>query len=416
MKELLLFFLLFGLCTANGQITIDDCQEKAKANYPLIKQYDLIAKSSDYTISNANKAYLPQVSITGIGGYIFAGLPEFSSPGSSSGEPNKAQFIGIAQINQTIWDGGATRTQKDIIKTAAEVEKSSVGVALYSIRERVNQLFFGILLIDEQNKQLDILFEELNRGLKKVRLSKENGLAYASDVDEVKAEMLNLEQKKIEFNYTRKGYVQMLSYLIGQELDENVKLEKPIVIEPSGSLTNNRPELSLYSNQLKLVESRSAINQVVLMPKIGLIGAGALIEPGLNFGSSKFNGLALAGISMSWSTAGLYKSSNNKELDKIEMDKITNQQDVFLFNNKLQLTQANSDIEKQKAIIAKDGEIITLKGNVKKSKQLMYDNGLCSMNDLLSSINKENEAIGNQALHNIQLLMSLYNYKTISGN
>lgn len=416
MKELLLFFLFFCFCTANGQITIDGCQEKAKANYPLIKQYDLIAKSSDYTISNANKAYLPQVSVTGIGGYIFTGLPEFSVPGSTSGEQNKAQFIGIAQINQTIWDGGATRTQKDIIKSSAEVEKSSVDVLLYSIRERVNQLFFGILLIDEQNKQLDILYDELKLGLNKVRLSKENGLAYASDVDEVKAEMLNLEQKKIEFNYTRKGYMQMLSYLTGQQLDENTKLEKPIMIESVENLSNQRPELNLYANQLKLVESRSEMNQVSLMPKIGLLGAGVLIEPGINFGASNFNGLALAGISMSWSTAGLYKNSNNKGLDKIEIDKINNQQETFSFNTKLQLTQANSDIEKQKAIIAKDAEIIKLKSNIKKSHQLMYDNGIRTMNDLLSAINKESEAIANQALHNVQLLMSIYNYKTISGN
>jgi outer membrane protein TolC len=416
MKQLLLYFLLLVFYTANGQITIDNCQEKAKANYPLIKQYDLIAKSSDYTISNANKAYLPQISVTGIGGYIFAGLPEFSVPGSTSSASNKAQFIGIAQINQTIWDGGAIRTQKDIAKSVAEVEKSSVDVSLYSIRERVNQVFFGIMLIDEQNKQLDILYEELKLGLNKVRLSNENGLAYASDVDEVKAEMLNLEQKKIEFNYTRKGYVQMLSYLIGEKLEEDSKLEKPVMIESVDNLENHRPELSLYANQLKLAESRSEINQVSLMPKIGLLGAGVLIEPGINFGQSKFNGLALAGISMSWSTAGLYKNSNNKDLDKIEMDKISNQQDTFLFNNKLQLTQANSDIEKQKAIIAKDAEIVKLKGNIKNSYQLMYNNGIVPMNDLLSAMNKESEAVGNQALHNVQLLMSIYNYKTISGN
>jgi outer membrane protein TolC len=207
-----------------------------------------------------------------------------------------------------------------------------------------------------------------------------------------------------------------LSYLTGQQLEENVKPEKPLMTESGDNLTNNRPELSLYTSQLKLAESRSEINKVSLMPKIGLLGAGVLIEPGINFGQSKFNGLALAGISMSWSTAGLYKNSNNKDLDKIEKDKITNQQDTFLFNNKLQLTQSNNDIEKQKAIIAKDAEIIKLKGNIKKSYQLMYDNGVVAMNDLLSAMNKESEAIGNQALHNVQLLMSIYNYKTISGN
>lgn len=415
MKKLLLIFVFLSLWTTNAQITIDVCQEKAKTNYPLIKQYDLIAKSTEYNISNANKAYLPQISLTGIGGYIISDLPEFPVSGKTPSENSKAQFIGIAQINQTIWDGGATKAQKNITKTSSEVEKSSVDVSLYAIRERVNQIYFGILVIDEQMKQMDILYNDLKLRFDKVRLSKENGLAYKSDEDQVKAEMLNLEQKKIEFNYTRKGYLQMLSYLTNQQLEETAVLEKPEILEPANN-TNNRPELSLYANQLKLIESRSALNQATLMPKIGLLGAGILIEPGINFGPSKMNNFAIAGLSVAWNTSGLYKNKNNKELDKIEKDKITNQQDVFLFNNKLQLTQANNDIEKQKAIIAKDEEIILVKGSIKKSYQLMYTNGMCTMNDLLTAMNKENEALGNQALHKVQLLLSMYNYKTINGN
>jgi outer membrane protein TolC len=416
MKELLLMFLLFVFCGANGQLTIDHCQERAQGNYPLIKQYDLISKSADFTVSNANKAYFPQVSLTGIGGYIISGLPEFLVPGTNPPEQSKAQFIGIAQINQIIWDGGATKSQKNIIKSSAEVEKSSIDVSLYSIRERVNQVYFGILMIDEQNKQLDILSQDLNIRLNKVRLSKENGLAYTSDVDQVRAEILNLEQKKIEFNYTRKGFVQMLSYLIGKQLDENIKLEKPVISESVENFDNHRPELNLYTNQLKLVESNSSLNQVSMMPKIGFLGAGVLIKPGINFGPSKFNGLALAGLSISWNTSGLYKNRNNKDLDKVEMDKINNQKDTFLFKNNLQLTQTNNEIEKQKAIIAKDDEIVKLKDGIKKSYQVMYDNGMTAMSDLINAMNKENEAKANQALHQIQLLMSMYNYKTISGN
>lgn len=417
MKQLLLYMLfLFAILPAVAQLNIDSCQLKAKANYPLIKQYDLITKSLDYTISNANKAYLPQVSLNGIGAFIISGLPTLSMPGQAAAEPDKLQFIGIGQINQTIWDGGAGRSQKDIAKANAAVEKSNVDVSFQSIRERVNQIYFGILVIDEQLKQLDILNENLNRNFNKVKLSKDNGLAYQSDVDEVKAEILNLEQKKIEFNYTRKGYVQMLSFMMGETLPETVQFEKPILIEPYLSLTNNRPELSLYANQLKFAEAKSSINKVYNMPKVGLLGAGILIEPGMSFGTSKINSLAVAGLSVSWNTAGLYKTSNNKKLDKIQLDRITNQRETFVFSNQLQLTQTNSDIEKQKAIIEKDDEIVLLKGNIKKSYQLKYDYGMCTMNDLINAMSKESEAQSNQSLHNVQLLMSMYNYKTISGN
>jgi len=210
--------------------------------------------------------------------------------------------------------------------------------------------------------------------------------------------------------------LEMLSYLIGEKLDENVQLEKPEVVESLDVYTNNRPELSLYASQIKLIEAQSSINKVYNIPKIGLLGAGVLIEPGMNFGTEKLNNLAIAGLNLSWNTNGLYKNANNRNLDKIRMGRVTNQQETFSFTNKLQLIQATSEIEKQKAIIKQDDEIVKLKSDIKQSYQLRYNNGMCTMNDLIDALNKENEARSNQALHNVQLLMSIYNYKTISGN
>jgi outer membrane protein TolC len=416
MINLLLFLVMVS--SALGQITIEHCQEKAKANYPLIRQYDLIAQSAEYSISNANKAYLPQLSLNGIGAYIIKGFPAVSLPGMPAAEEEKLKFIGIAQLNQTIWDGGATRTQKNITAANAEVEKASIDVSMQNIEERVNQLFFGILVIDEQLKQLALVNENLTRNLNRLQLSKDNGLAFQTDVDELKAEVLNLEQKKIDFNYTRKGYVEMLSYLMSEPLQENVQLQKPVTenIETILMQENNRPELKLYSSQRALVEQKSSFTKVANMPKIGLMGAGILISPEASFAASQISSLALAGLSVSWNTGGIYKTSNNKQLDKIQIDRIANQQETFLFTSNIQLRQVASEIEKQKAIISKDAEIVNLKSNIRKSYQLKYDNGMSSMNDLITAINKESEARGNEALHQVQLMISVYNYKIINGN
>lgn len=396
-----------------SQLNLDSCYAMAKRNYPLTKQFGLIEKSKEYSISNANKANLPQISLTAIGAYL-DGLPSISLPGSD--EPSKTQFIGIAQLNQTIWDGGATRAQKNVIKANAEVDKANVEVNLQTLRERLNQIYFGILVIDEQVKHLDILTQTLQRNLNKIQLTKDNGYAFQSDVDEVKAEVLNIEQKKIEFRYARKGYVDMLSYLIGQPLGETIQLAKPAGSEPYTGLTNNRAELKYYSNQRSLIEARSAFNTVGNMPKLSLMGVGMIMQPGVSFGPTTFDHITLVGVSASWNTGNLYKTSNNKQLDKIQSDVISNQQETFEFNNTLQLKQATAEIEKQQAVLSKDTEIVTLKENITKSYQLKYDNGVASMNDLLTSLNRESEAKNNQALHNIQLLLSIYNYKTINGN
>jgi len=412
------FFFIACISTGNlrAQVTLQSCQEKAKANYPMIKQYDLISKSAEHNISNANKAYLPQISATGIGAYIFKGLPSASLPGTPPKEENKTQLIGIGQINQTLWDGGATRTQKEIIKAGAEVEKSSIDVAFHTIRERVNQLYFGILVIDAQLNQLNVFRANLDRNLKAISLSKNNGLAYQTDIDELSAESMNLDQRMIEFSYTRKGYVEMLSYLISQSLSDTTHFTKPIVLDSITSPTINRPELMLYANQRKLVTAQSSLNRVYNMPKIGLLGAAILIEPGVNFGTSTLSSLALGGVSLSWNTSGLYKTSNNKQMDKLNLDKISNQEQTFLFNTNLQLKQVSTDIEKQRSILSKDREIAQLKSKIRTGYQLKYDNGVSSMNELIQAMNKESEAHSQEALHQVQLLMTLYNYQTLSGN
>ncbi len=397
-------------------LNLDSCYAMAERNYPLIRHYDLIEKSKEYTLSNANKAYLPQISITGIGAYIISGLPTIELPYTEPAEKHDVQFIGIGQINQVIWDGGATRTQKEVAEASASVEKASLDVSIYDLHERINQLYFGILLIDEQLKQLAILNDNLTRSMNSAKLTRDQGLAYQTDVDEVRTELLNAGQREIEFNFTRKGFVDMLAFMTGKELPETVQLEKPVAVESYAALTTDRPELNVYSNQLELIKAASAFDKVSVMPKFGLMGIGILIEPGVNFATESLSSLALAGLSVSWNTAGLYKLSNNRKLNQVKMDRINNQQETFLFNTNLQLKQISSEIERQKAILSNDDEIVLLRSTIRDGYQVKYDNGISSMNELLNAVNKESESRSIRALHQVQLLMSLYNYKTKTGH
>ena len=400
-----------GFSQPPGALSIDSCYEMAKRNYPLIRKYDLVAKSADYNVSNAGKAFLPQVSLTAIGAYISTGIPA-----PTGKEDSKIKFVGIMQVNQAIWDGGATKAQKDIIRANQAVEENGLAVSLFSIRDRVNQVFFGILVIDEQLRQLNILTDRFSISLQKVKLSKENGYAYQSDIDEVRAEILNTEQRQIEFSYSRKKYIEMLSWLVGRSLSDSAQLQIPAPVMNTELQPVNRPEISFFNSQRALVDAQLSQIKVANMPKLGLVGIGALIQPAFYLGQNQISGIALAGLSLSWDIGGLYRNSNNRELNKLQRDKINNDEEVFRFNNGLELKQESAEIQSQSAILRKDVEIVALKGAIVKSYQLKYDNGLCSMNDLLTAMNKESEAKRNQSLHEVQLTMSSYNYKTASGN
>jgi outer membrane protein TolC len=402
--------LLLAVDSVTAQLlSIDSCYILAVKNYPLIKQYDLIEKTKEFTLSNAGKAYLPQVSITAIEGYIFGGFP------SSSGGSN-FKFIGLGQVNQTIWDGGATKTQKNIINASSEADRASVDAQLHDLRSRVNQLYFGILLVDEQLKQLQIQDTILSNNINRIKLLNDNGLAYKTDVDEIRVDQLKLDQQRTEFNYTRNGYVTMLSLLIGVKINGQMTLQKPLVSNQLADMQIIRPELSLYKSQRNLVNAQAGMQRVNLMPKIGLLGAGVVLAPPIDLGPSKLSTVGVVGLSASWNISALYKNSNEKQLTQQELNKINVQEETFLFNVNLQMSQASADIEKQKAILAEDEEIVNLRQTIREGYQVKYNNGVGSLTDLLNATEKENDARAQKALHEMQLLMTMYDYKTISGN
>lgn len=391
-------------------LSMDSCYALAVKNYPLIKQYGLIEKTKEYTLSNAGKAYLPQVSFTAIEGYVFGDLPSFGPKGSSAG----FKFIGLGQVNQTIWDGGATKTQKNIINASAETDKASVDVSMRELRSRVNQLYLGILLVDEQLKQLEVQNTILNNNIDRIKKLNDNGLAYKTDVDEIRVEQLKLNQQKKEFDYTRNGYVVMLSFLAGVRFDNQTILQRPMESSQLTDLEIVRPELSLYKSQRNLVNAQAGMQKVNLMPKVGFLGAGVVLAPGIS--SNSATTIFVAGLSASWNISGLYTNSNDKQLTQQSLNKIDIQQETFLFNTKLQLTQTSANIEKQQAILAEDNEIVALSQTIREGYQLKYDTGVGPLHDLLNAIEKENDARAQKAIHEMQLLMTEYDYKTITGN
>jgi outer membrane protein TolC len=396
-------------------LTIEACQDSALKNYPLIIQYDLIEQTKALTLSNANKAWLPQFDITLIGG-ILEGMPSFAPPGTEESSALNTQLIAIGQINQVIWDGGMTKAGKQIIEAGSEIEKADLEVNLYQIRERVNNLYFGILLIDEQLTQLDLLEETLRRNQKRIQSAIASGTAFKSDEDELKVELINIDQKRVELEYNRQAYIKVLSLMTGNEISEDATFSRPLFESNVSGLKVNRPELQKFNTQRSLVDAQAKLNKATLIPKFGLLGFGVFLTPGVDFGNSKLENLFVAGLSLNWQLGPLYKNGNNKKLTEISLQRIQNQEETFLFNTSLDLSQTSIEMEKLRKILQQDQEILALKKSIKESYTTKYDNGVATMAQMLERINDENLAKQNMIMHEIQYLMKAYQYLNKSGN
>ena len=430
MKKLILFPMVLLLCQLSVKaqsLTIETCQEKANANYPLVKQYGLIEQTAQYNVSNANKGYLPQLSISAKATYQSAVTQIPSSLGDVlsklTGKPfsfpalPKDQYQAVIEATQVIWDGGVISTQKKITNLSKEVEKQKLEVDLYALKDRVNQLFFGILLLNEQLKQNDILKNDLLTNYNRLNAFKQNGIAYQADLDALNVEQLNTNQREADLKSTRKSFSIMLSALTGLDISDRTELTKPdLSLAVLKETSNHRPELRLFEAQNNLYESQKSLLDAVNRPKIGAFVQGGYGQPGLNMFTTGFSPFYIGGIRFSWNISGLYSQKNN--LNKIDLSKKTVdiQKETFEFNNNIVTRQQQTEIEKLQSTLANDDEIIRLRRNIKKAATSKLENGTASVSDLIRELNAENQAIQLKSLHEIQLLMNVYQLKNNINN
>src|SRR5262249_31783675 len=128
--SIILAAIMPGVSVAQ-QITLDKAQSLARNNYPLIKQKNLVARTADITIANLSKGYLPQLSINGQASYQSAVTDiDVPIPGFDFEAPAKDQYKFTADVDQLIYDGGATKHQKTMQRLNAVSEQQQLEVDL----------------------------------------------------------------------------------------------------------------------------------------------------------------------------------------------------------------------------------------------------------------------------------------------
>lgn len=416
MKRMILSFaLLLGATLTSAQLTLDACQRQAQANYPQVRQYGLIEKSREYDLSNAGKGYLPQFSLSGKATYQsdITKLP-VEIPGIDVKTAPKDQYQVMLEVQQTIWDGGDIHARKRMTHAASDVEMGKQEVDMYALNDRINQIFFGILLLDEQLKQNQLLLDELARTHQQVSNYIANGIASQSDLDAVSVEQLNTKQRRIELETSRHAYWNMLSAFIGKGVSAEATLSKPALEEEASSVEsamNNRPELRWFDAQGEQLRVQESTLNTRLMPRFGLFVQGAYGNPGLNMLRDEFNTYYIAGVRMSWNFGSLYTLKNDRRrIDNIRQQ-IETSRDVFLFNTRLQATQQDASVVSMRRQMKDDDEIIRLRENIRRAAEAKVENGTLTVTDMLREITNESMAKQTKALHEIQLLMNIQQLK-----
>ncbi len=416
-KLLFIVMLFFIVSGAKAQsISLNDCQKMARDNYPAISRFSIIEQSKNYTLSNANKAYLPQLSLEAKATYQSDVITiPIDMPGLEIPVPDKDQYQVVAQANQIIWDGGKIAAKKEIIKAGAKAQEKQLESEIYALKERVNGLYFGILLIQEQLKQQTVLEKELQRNYSKVESYIENGVANQADLSAVKIEMLRTGQQRIHMESSYFAYLQMLSILIGEKLAEDVDFAKPPVLNNNSLVTINRPELDLFLAQQATIDAQTKDIKSSIMPVIGAFAQGGYGKPGLNMLQNEFDTFFLGGIKLSWNISNLYTWKNNVKMNELKKLNIDSQRGTFIHNLNLQISQQQNEVQKYTKTMKDDQEIIVLQQEIKDAAESKVENGTMTVSDMLKELTALEMAKQSKLLHEIQYMQSVYALKNTTN-
>lgn len=409
-----LFLLLFS-ASASAQVTLERCYDSARANYPVIRQFDLLERTEQFTLENIKRSFLPQLNLSARASWQsdVTKLP-FEMPGMNIEWMEQDQYQLVLELKQLVYDGGMVRARREWQKARTAADRQQAEVELYALHQRIDQVYFGILLQNAQHKQMQLLQEQLQKSLEQVQAFLKRGVVCPADVDAVQVELRTVEQSVRSLETSRKAYCEVLSLLTGMDSLRAEALVTPAVTESGNEIL--RPELQLFARQKNMLLAQKETTRAGIRPTLGLFMQGGYGDPGLNMLKGGFSPYYIAGVQLSWNIGKLYTLKNERRLIDEQMSQVDIRQSTFLLNTRAEAIQARRNIERIRDEIQADEDIIRMRGQILESAQARVANGTLSVLEMLRMVLDKEQACQNKAIHEVELLQARYALKRIQNN
>jgi outer membrane protein TolC len=414
-------FLLFlgngrSMAQETKALSLAEAQKLAAANYPLVRQKDLIRRTSGLTIENLRTNFLPQLNFSAQASYQSAVTEVPVKIQGFAPEPlSKDQYRALLDINQLIYDGGSLDQQKRVQAWNDKVEQEKVEVEMQKLRETINQVYFSTLLAEEQESLVALVDKDLESGIRRVQAQVDNGTAFRSALASLKSEKLRNMQRRMEWQSTRRGLLDVLGLYIGRELPDDVKLQWPEPGRMQITETINRSELALLRAQDSLIQEKDRQVDVRNRPRLSAFLQGGYGRPGLDMLKNEFSPFYVTGLRFNWGISSLYTSKRDRSILDVQRQVLVVQEDQFLLQTRARLRQQSAEIRKWERMIPVDDEIIALREQVREATQAQLDNGVADANDYIREVNAADQARLQKLLHKLQWTQAIVQYQTIAG-
>lgn len=415
------FIFLLGLCGSFSltaqTYTLPMIESLAMQNYPLIKQSALLNQTAQLSVENIRKALYPQITLNGQATYQ-SDVTSISIPipGFTPSLLSKDQYRATVDIQQNIYDGGVQKSMNQVVQTGNAMALIKNEVDLYKVKERVTQLYCGILYTDAVIGQIVYINQDLNNALNKVEALHKNGLVFKNNVLQIKAQLLKNQQKLTEAQAAKKNIMDGLAILINKNFETGAVFETPdTLVQTKVIKVTERPEFKWYDAQKNNILAQQSMIDAKTQPKLGAFLQTGYGRPGLNMLKNDFALFGIGGIRLQWSLGSFYTAKKEKTILKNQAQMIENEKEVYALNNQIQLQQQLDEIEKLTKLIQSDQELIELREQIKQTSLVQLNNGVITANDYLKELNELDQARQLLVQHQVQVVQSKLQYQLLKG-
>ncbi|MBT8401076.1 MAG: TolC family protein [Rhodothermia bacterium] len=398
-------------------LTLEQSYHEATENHPLRLQIAVQRSIADLQIDNLGVAYLPSLTLRGQAVY-HSDVAEIAIPGASTSisQPPQDQYKIALGVDQLIYDGGVTSDLKSLERLRSDLESGKVEVELHKVREQVNSAYFGVLLFDAQLENIALIEADLSAKLRRVESLVDNGAALQTDADVLAAELISVEQQRVEAQANRQATVRILAELLGRPLDPETVLVLPDVEAPMGEIGRDRPEYRLFETGKASLLSRTSLSTSRLRPKLSLFAETAVGRPpGLNFFETDFKPFYSAGVRFTWSPWNWSKARRERSILGLEAELVDAEEELFSRQIRIAVQQDLSDIRKYQELLERDDQAVALRNRIAKNAGSQLENGVITATDYLIERNAASRASLTRSIHEIQLERAKVNYLTTIG-
>ncbi|HEY9185854.1 MAG TPA: TolC family protein [Salegentibacter sp.] len=414
--SVIIIFLSTFSVEAQDILRLEESYELAEKNYPLARKVELLDTKTKAEVAEIRKDKLPSINLNAQAHYQSEVISfPFQLPNTTMEAPNNDQYRATLDVNQLIYKGRSVNARAALKEAELKTIEQEVAVNLYQLKGRINQLYFSVLLLQEQEILLLSKQEQLESQINEVETGVKYGAVLASSADVLRAEQLKIDQHLIQVRADRKKLRENLATLLNIEIGEHVILEKPGTWEIE--LTeNNRPELELFDLKKQQLEASKEVISKSTVPSLSGFAQAGYGNPGLNMLENSFQDFYMVGLRLSWNVLDWGKNKEAKKALDISQDIIEAEKESFLINNKMELQEAENEILKMEQTIETDNEILALREKVIKASASQLKNGVITSSEYLTEFNKLFESKIDQKVHEIQLALARANFKIAKGN